>query len=251
MRNPTLHRSLLAFSATSALTAAGVVHAADVVVTPPPGGGFVVANGNVAFGGLSSAGTQNSPVCFNAVSGMLGACLAGSWIGPAGPTGATGATGPGGVGSIGPTGATGDAGPTGATGSTGATGPTGATGAAFEFAADTGQTLTITFTYLLPPAPFSTLKAAVMQPDQTAITWLAPTSPGQQSLTFVVPDPKFGVYTFVWQSGPALVATPYNVNVTVFSSRTGNSTVSTIAVTPQLNAYSQQFSTTFAYALSL
>lgn len=130
---------LLASSIVSALAATSAF-AADVVVTAPSGGGFNVqnsasaslfsvdANGNVTVAGLPTAATQNSPLCFNVTTGLLGPCAGG--VGAVGPTGPTGAAGPAGAtGATGPTGAAGPAGITGATGVTGNAGPAGVTGA--------------------------------------------------------------------------------------------------------------------------
>ncbi|MEO8672993.1 MAG: hypothetical protein ABI411_16875, partial [Tahibacter sp.] len=133
------------------------LYAADVEILPPAGGNVVIKDstgatsrfivrddGTVSISGLPAAVQENSPVCFDTVTGQLGTCppLA---AGATGATGATGAAGP--AGTTGATGATGAAstavGPTGATGSQGATGPTGAvgaTGAASTIAGPTGAT---------------------------------------------------------------------------------------------------------------
>ncbi len=120
---------------------------AQVVVTPKPGSSFeihalggtpvlkVEEAGRVLVPGLSAAADGDTVLCFDAVSGALGPCAAGSVVGPAGPagpTGPTGAIGPpgpsGAIGAIGPTGAAGPMGPAGATGAIGPAGPVGATG---------------------------------------------------------------------------------------------------------------------------
>ena len=114
--------------------------AADLELTPPAGGAVVVRDssgatarfivnpdGTVGITGLPSAVQGDSPVCFDASTGQLGAC--GSIVGPTGATGPTGPTGPtGATGQTGPTGPTGSTGDTGPTGPTGAQGPTGSTG---------------------------------------------------------------------------------------------------------------------------
>ncbi|MET1077374.1 MAG: tail fiber domain-containing protein [Pseudomonas sp.] len=142
--------------------------AQDVTVTPPAGGGFLVqaapgspslrvnADRAVLLPALAAATQQQSVLCFDAGSGLLGPCAAGALVGatgPAGPIGPVGATGPAGpsgpagpagvagpvglTGPEGPSGATGPAGPTGVAGvagPTGLTGPAGVTGAAGSFA---------------------------------------------------------------------------------------------------------------------
>ncbi|WP_257389554.1 hypothetical protein, partial [Tahibacter caeni] len=98
-----------------ALACAGAAAAADVKVVPPAAGGFSVRNpgdsadllrvdenGRIWFPNLSAAPTQSAAVCFDTVSGAVGACLGGGSSGATGPTGPTGPAGP-----TGPTGATG------------------------------------------------------------------------------------------------------------------------------------------------
>lgn len=67
-------------------------------------------------------------------------------------------------------------------------------------------------------------------------------------MTLAVPNPKIGVYALVWRSGPALSSIGYSVTATMNSSRTGNSTITTIPVTPVIGTYYQQFSAMFVYA---
>lgn len=85
-------------------------------------------NGQVVIPALPAALQQQSFVCFDATTGVLGSCadVPGGVTGPTGPTGALGPTGP--TGATGITGATGLVGTTGATGLTGDTGPTGPQG---------------------------------------------------------------------------------------------------------------------------
>ena len=143
MTAASLRHVMLTFAIANALTLS-VASAQNVTVTPPAGGGFVLESGPLTVVGLPIATQQTDPLCFNAVTGVVGPCAAGSFVGPTGPTGATG---PAGVGTAGPTGATGSTGSTGATGPTGATGigsagPTGATGStgATGFTGATGAT---------------------------------------------------------------------------------------------------------------
>lgn len=141
--------------AASLLLALSLPAAAQIVVTPESGSSFEVHTqggnslltveeaGRVLMPGLPSATGGDTVLCFDAVTGALGPCAAGSVMGPTGPTGPTGATGVAGadgavgpmgpmgpVGATGATGASGPVGPTGAAGPTGATGATGATGPA-------------------------------------------------------------------------------------------------------------------------
>jgi len=136
MTMPRLHRPALLLALAEVL-AIPLAVAQNVTVTPPAGGGFVVnntssvplltldANGNLIVAKLGMATAQTSPLCFNAVTGSLGACSGGGLVGPTGITGATGS-----IGATGATGAQGVTGATGATGMVGATGPIGITGAA-------------------------------------------------------------------------------------------------------------------------
>ena len=96
------------------------VQAQDVTVTPASGGNFVITSGNLVVSDLPSATTQTIPACFDAVSGTMGACTAGSVIGA---TGADGAMGP--PGAMGPQGLQGDPGPIGMQGADGPMGPPG------------------------------------------------------------------------------------------------------------------------------
>ncbi|MEN1728107.1 MAG: hypothetical protein AAGJ52_06670 [Pseudomonadota bacterium] len=121
---------------------ASTAQADDVVVEPDSGDGLVVTNagateerfrvnedGTIFIPPLTSAPQQTDPVCSDSVSGELGTCAVGTFIGPAGPTGPQGVAGPTGpTGAQGPTGPTGAQGPTGPIGPTGALGPTGPTG---------------------------------------------------------------------------------------------------------------------------
>ena len=131
MFSVSLRRSLLAFAIANAFTLTSA-SAQNVTVTPPSGGGFVLASGNFTVVGLAGAGQQTNPVCFNAVTGVVGPCAAAALVGPTGAAGATGpigATGPAGVGMTGATGPAGVTGPMGLTGSIGVTGATGIAGA--------------------------------------------------------------------------------------------------------------------------
>ena len=141
--NDRFARRPIAIALAGALLTVGLpaeVLAADVELWAPPGGNVVIKDssgslvrlqvngttGDVVIPYLPQTTQQTSPLCFNAVTGLLGQCGA-LPIGPPGPTGATGATGDTGlIGATGPTGATGATG-IGATGATGvgATGPTG------------------------------------------------------------------------------------------------------------------------------
>ena len=124
---------------------AGAVLAQDVAVVPPVGAGFSVRNaadsadllrvdaqGRLLLPGLPASAEQAGPLCFDAVSGVLGGCAAGALEGPQGPAGVAGPVGPtgptGATGAIGAQGDAGPAGPTGATGAQGEIGPAGATG---------------------------------------------------------------------------------------------------------------------------
>ncbi len=180
MFSVSVRRSLLAFAIANAFTLTSA-SAQNVTVTPPSGGGFVLASGGFTVVGLPGAGQQTNPLCFNAVTGVVGPCAAAALVGPTGPAGATGpvgATGPAGVGATGATGPAGVTGPigftgpigvTGAAGIAGATGPMGATGIAGVTGATgatgvTGATGTTGATGSLDFADFF----ALMPPDNAA-----------------------------------------------------------------------------------
>src|SRR5690606_34249093 len=111
----------------------------DIELQQPPQGGVVVldstgstrhleiaSDGAIRIGGLAAALEQNLPLCFDAATGLLGACGAGSGLmGPQGPAGEPGAMGP-----VGPTGPTGPQGPQGLQGEDGIAGPAGPIGPA-------------------------------------------------------------------------------------------------------------------------
>jgi collagen type I alpha len=94
----------------------------DVTITPQSGG-QVVIDGRVIVSDIAAQPNNPNGVCYEAATGQLTTCSAGSNAGPIGPTGPPGAAGP--AGATGATGAQGDIGPTGPAGATGATGPGG------------------------------------------------------------------------------------------------------------------------------
>ena len=80
-------------------------------------------DGQLILPGVGTEPEQETVLCFEAGSGVLGPCTADATTGPTGPTGPAGPTGP-----EGPMGETGEAGPVGPTGPTGDVGPEGPMG---------------------------------------------------------------------------------------------------------------------------
>lgn len=114
----------------------------DVVVQPPPGGSVQIQDsagnsiylqvnddGTLLLPGMGGDTEQESVLCFETGSGVLGPCTPDAATGPTGPEGPAGPQGPQGeTGPQGPPGPEGNAGPQGPQGPQGETGPQGPAG---------------------------------------------------------------------------------------------------------------------------
>ncbi|WP_205596636.1 collagen-like protein [Wenzhouxiangella sp. XN201] len=129
----------LALAIASAFVADKVLAQEDLTIQAPPGGSVQIRdaagnvihlqvddNGTLILPGVSGHGEQDTVLCFESTSGVLGPCSTDAIQGPTGPTGPQGDTGP--TGPAGPQGDTGPAGPQGPQGDPGPTGPQGAQG---------------------------------------------------------------------------------------------------------------------------
>ena len=143
MSKPRFQKTRIALALTIVFSQSGrSLFAADIELEAPSDGAIVIKDdannrmliyrdGRVEITGLPGSAQQDELVCFDAITGELGACTADALQGPTGAAGATGSAGvAGATGSLGPTGPTGGPGPAGATGAQGTdnnvTGPIGA-----------------------------------------------------------------------------------------------------------------------------